>query len=324
MDQPSPRQGTDRRRGLDEEAGGEGGGAGGSRLATVLPLLRITAQITIAVIFGLLALGALGINITPLLAGAGVLGLAIGFGAQKLVADIVGGVFFLIDDAFRVGEYVDVGGTMGTVEKISIRSMQLRHHRGPVHTIPYGEIQKLTNFSRDWVIMKLKFTVPFDTDPNKVKKIFKKIGAEMMEDEVHKDGFLQPFKSQGVFDFDDVGMIIRGKFMAKPGKQFTLRKEIFNRVKAEFNANGIDFARREVRVAIPGLDEAEHLTKNKRQPSGPLQPMRSTKAKPQLNTRLWPAILARGGAPKKFSNCTHGTDPQIGSVFCRPIGPALT
>ena len=243
----------------DEEAG-EGGGAGGSRLTTVLPLLRVTAQVTIAVIFTLLALGALGINIAPLLAGAGVLGLAIGFGAQKLVSDIVGGIFFLIDDAFRVGEYVDVGGTTGTVEKISIRSMQLRHHRGPVHTIPYGEIQKLTNYSRDWVIMKLKFTVPFDTDPNKVKKIFKKIGAEMMEDETHKDGFLQPFKSQGVFDFDDVGMIIRGKFMAKPGKQFTLRKEIFNRVKASFKENGIDFARREVRVAIPGLEDNDTLT----------------------------------------------------------------
>ncbi|MES0861278.1 mechanosensitive ion channel family protein [Ruegeria sp. SCPT10] len=243
----------------DEEAG-EGGGAGGSRLATVLPLLRVTAQVAIAVIFALLALGALGLDITPLLAGAGILGLAIGFGAQKLVSDIVGGIFFLIDDAFRVGEYVDVGGTTGTVEKISIRSMQLRHHRGPVHTIPYGEIQKLTNYSRDWVIMKLKFTVPFDTDPNKVKKIFKKIGAEMMEDETHKDGFLQPFKSQGVFDFDDVGMIIRGKFMAKPGKQFTLRKEIFNRVKASFKENGIDFARREVRVAIPGLDENDDLS----------------------------------------------------------------
>ncbi|WP_170375180.1 MULTISPECIES: mechanosensitive ion channel family protein [Ruegeria] len=247
----------------DEEAG-EGGGSGGSRLATVLPLLRVTAQVAIAVIFVLLALGALGINITPLLAGAGVLGLAIGFGAQKLVADIVGGIFFLVDDAFRVGEYVDVGGTTGTVEKISIRSMQLRHHRGPVHTIPYGEIQKLTNYSRDWVIMKLKFTVPFDTDPNKVKKIFKKIGAEMMEDETHKDGFLQPFKSQGVFDFDDVGMIIRGKFMAKPGKQFTLRKEIFNRVKAAFKENGIDFARREVRVAIPGLDDVDNLNEEQK------------------------------------------------------------
>ncbi len=247
------------------ETGGEGGGQGQTRLATVLPLLRITAQTAIAVVFGLLALGALGINITPLLAGAGVVGLAIGFGAQKLVADIVSGIFFLIDDAFRIGEYVDVGGTTGTVERISIRSMQLRHHRGPVHTIPYGEIQKLTNYSRDWVIMKLKFTVPFGTDPNKIKKIFKKIGAEMMEDPLYKDSFLEPFKSQGVFDIDDVGMIIRGKFMAKPGEQFTLRKEIYNRVNKAFAENGIEFARREVRVAIPGLDEAEHLSEREKE-----------------------------------------------------------
>lgn len=244
----------------EDEAAGEGGGPGGSRLTTVLPLVRMTAQAAIAVIFGLVALSSLGIDTTPLLAGAGILGLAIGFGAQKLVTDIVSGVFFLIDDAFRVGEYVDVGGTMGSVEKISIRSMQLRHHRGLVHTIPYGEIAKLTNFSRDWVIMKLKFTVPFDTDPNKVKKIFKKIGAEMMADPLHKDGFLEPFKSQGVFDFDDVGMVIRGKFMAKPGAQFTIRKEIYNRVQNEFGLAGIEFARREVRVALPHHDDHDHLT----------------------------------------------------------------
>ncbi|MEL6792697.1 MAG: mechanosensitive ion channel family protein, partial [Pseudomonadota bacterium] len=135
-------------------------------------------------------------------------------------------------------------------------------HKGPVHTIPYGEIPKITNYSRDWVIMKLKFTVPFDTDPNKVKKLFKTIGKEMMEVPEFAQDLLQPFKSQGVFDFDDVGMIIRGKFMAKPGKQFTLRKEIYNRVKATFEANGIDFARREVRVAIPGLDGPEKLTED--------------------------------------------------------------
>jgi moderate conductance mechanosensitive channel len=231
------------------------GGAGGSRLATVLPLVLMSAQVAIGTIFGLLAIGALGIDITPLLAGAGILGLAIGFGAQKLVTDVVSGIFFLVDDAFRVGEYVEVDGTMGTVEKISIRSMQLRHHRGLVHTIPYGEIPKLTNFSRDWVIMKLMFTVPFDTDPNKVKKIFKKIGAEMMQDELFKDDFLEPFKSQGVFQFDDVGIVMRGKFMAKPGTQFTIRKEIYNRVRNEFKAAGIEFARREVRVAMPEHDD---------------------------------------------------------------------
>lgn len=243
-----------------DEVGGEGGGAGGSRLATVLPLILMTARATIVTIFGLLAIGCLGIDTTPLLAGAGIFGLAIGFGAQKLVADIVSGVFFLIDDAFRVGEYVDVGDTRGSVEKISIRSMQLRHHRGNVHTIPYGSIEKVTNFSRDWVIMKLMFTVPFDTDPNQVKKIFKRIGAEMLEDPLFKEDFLEPFKSQGVFQFDDVGIVMRGKFMAKPGTQFTIRKEIYNRVRNEFKANGIEFARREVRVDIPGIDDAKNLS----------------------------------------------------------------
>ncbi len=248
----------------DEPGGGEGGGAGGSRLSTVLPLVLGISKTAIAMIFGLIALGNIGIDITPLLAGAGIVGLAVGFGAQRLVADIVSGIFFLVDDAFRTGEYVEIEGTVGSVEKISIRSMQLRHHRGLVHTIPYGEIPKITNYSRDWVIMKLKFTVPFDTDPNKIKKLFKKIGAEMMEVPAYAEDLMQPFKSQGVFDFDDVGMIIRGNFMAKPGKQFTLRKEIYNRVKAEFEAAGIEFARREVRVAIPGLEGSEKLSEEEK------------------------------------------------------------
>lgn len=248
----------------DEEAvGGDGGGAGGSRLSTVLPLILMVSQATIVIVFLLLGLGNIGVDTTPLLAGAGIAGLAIGFGAQKLVTDVVSGVFFLIDDAFRVGEYVEVEGTMGTVEKISIRSMQLRHHKGPVHTLPYGEIPKITNFSRDWVIMKLRFVVSFDTDPNKVKKIFKKIGQDMLLMDEFKDDFLQPFKSQGVLEIDDVGMVFRGKFMAKPGTQFTIRKEIFNRVNAAFAENGLEFARREVRVALPSMDGKELTDEDK-------------------------------------------------------------
>ncbi|GGX57626.1 hypothetical protein GCM10007385_28170 [Tateyamaria omphalii] len=244
----------------EEMGGGDGGGAGGSRLSTVLPLILGVSRASIVVLFLLLGLSNVGVDTTPLLAGAGIVGLAIGFGAQKLVTDVVSGIFFLVDDAFRTGEYVEVDGTMGTVEKISIRSMQLRHHRGPVHTLPYGEIPKITNYSRDWVIMKLRFTVPFGTDPNKVKKIFKTIGAEMMEDPLFKEDFLQPFKSQGVLEFDDVGIVMRGKFMAKPGTQFTIRKELLTRVNKKFEEAGIDFARREVRVALPGLDEQDKLT----------------------------------------------------------------
>ncbi|MEM8840398.1 MAG: mechanosensitive ion channel domain-containing protein [Pseudomonadota bacterium] len=239
----------------EEPGGGEGGGKGGSRLATVLPLISLFLQIAVITLTILIALGNIGIDVTPLLAGAGIIGLAIGFGAQKLVADVVSGIFFLIDDAFRTGEFVQVGDTVGTVEKISVRSIQLRHHRGPVHTIPFGEIPKLTNFSRDWVIVKMKFTLPFEADLEKVRKSFKRIGQEMMDVPEFASDFLQPFKSQGVYAVDDVGIVIRGKFMAIPGRQFTLRKEIYRRVQEAFEENDIDFARKEVRVRIESEEE---------------------------------------------------------------------
>jgi small-conductance mechanosensitive channel len=249
----------------ESEAEGEGGGAGKSRLATVLPLLRITLQIAIIVLTALLGLAQLGFNITPLLAGAGVVGIAVGFGAQALVKDVVSGIFFLLDDAFRLGEYIDVGGTLGTVEKISIRSLRLRGARGPIHIVPYGEIQKLTNHSRDWVIVKMSFHVPFDTDTEKVRKIFKRIGQEMMEvPELAKD-FLSPFKGQGVYDVDDVGIVVRAKFTAKPGTQFMIRKEIYKRIQQAFEDNGIQFARREVRVQFPDGDHGTNLTPDQKQ-----------------------------------------------------------
>ncbi|MEM6438860.1 MAG: mechanosensitive ion channel family protein [Pseudomonadota bacterium] len=245
--------------GPDEEA--EMGGAGASRLSTVLPLLSWFVQSTIVLMTVLIGLSNLGVDVTPLLAGAGILGLAIGFGAQKLVADVVSGLFFLIDDAFRTGEFIDIGGTVGTVEKISIRSLQLRHHLGAVHTIPYGEVPQITNYSRDWVIMKLKFTVPFDTDLKAVKNIFKQIGKDMIAIPELKDDFLEPFKSQGVLEVNDIGIVMRGKFRAKPGKQFVLRKEIYNRVQREFDRNGIQFARKEVRVRV---DSDADLTETER------------------------------------------------------------
>ena len=230
-----------------------------SRLASVLPIVHMTLQATIIVIAVLLALGHLGLNITALLAGAGIVGIAIGFGAQTLVRDVVSGVFFLLDDAFRVGEYVDIDGTMGTVDKISVRSLHLRHHMGPIHIIPYGEIPKLTNMSRDWAIVKLKFTVPFDTDVMKVKRLFKQIGQDLMEIPEIADTMLSPFKFQGVYGFDDVGIIVRGKFMAKAGLQFAAKKEILARVRTGFEENGIEFARKEVRVNVPGLDANTEL-----------------------------------------------------------------
>ncbi|MHC8508579.1 MAG: mechanosensitive ion channel family protein [Rhodospirillales bacterium] len=234
--------------GLDDDA--EMGGTGLSRARTLLPLMKRTSQILIGSIAGMVVLSALGVDIGPVLAGAGVIGIAIGFGSQTLVRDIVSGVFFLVDDAFRLGEYIDVGEVRGAVEKMSLRSLRLRHHLGMVHTVPFGEIKTLTNFSRDWVIMKLRFRVPFGTDTEKVRKLFKQAGQEMLADPVIGGDFIQPFKSQGVLEVDDYGMIVRGKFMAKPGKQFLIRRKAFAKVQEVFEENGIEFAQPIVKVSV--------------------------------------------------------------------------
>ncbi len=221
-----------------------------ARMATLLPLLRMILLATLVVMVGLSVLSSVGVNIAPLIAGAGVLGVAIGFGAQSLVKDIVSGIFFLIDDAFRVGEYIEIGNLRGVVESMSVRSLRVRHHRGAVHTIPFGELSSLTNYSRDWVIMKMEFRVPFETDIKLVKKIVKRIGAEMIEDPLYKDGFLQQLKSQGVRRMEEFNMVVGVKFMAKPGDQWIIRRDAYQRIVDAFEENGIRLAERNVKVEV--------------------------------------------------------------------------
>jgi small-conductance mechanosensitive channel len=253
-----------REEGGDEEPSGplegEGGGAGATRLATLLPLFRNFFLIVIVVTVLLIIATDLGVNVAPLFAGAGIVGLAIGFGAQTLVRDILSGAFFLMDDAFRKGEYIDVGEVKGTVEKISLRSFQLRHHLGMLHTIPFGEITHLTNFSRDWVMMKLPLRLTYDTDVERVRKLIKKLGLRLLEDPDIGDKFIQPVKSQGVIMMDDSAMIVRIKFMTYPGEQWVIRKRVFAEIRELFEAEGIKFAHREVTVRIPELDEQKQLT----------------------------------------------------------------
>lgn len=241
------------------ELGDEGGAGGASRLATLLPLFRgaILAVVIVSII--LILLMEIGINVSPLFAGAGVVGLAVGFGSQTLVRDIFSGAFFLLDDAFRKGEYIDIGDVKGTVEKISVRSFQLRHHLGALHTIPFGEIKVLSNYSRDWVMMKLPLRVTYDTDVEKVRKLIKKLGLRLMEDPVIGDNFIQPLKSQGVIEMQDSAMIIRVKFMTKPGDQWTIRKRVFQEIRDLFEQEGIRFAHREVTVRLAG-DQAADMT----------------------------------------------------------------
>lgn len=234
----------------EAELGDEGGGSSASRLATLLPLFRNMVLIVVVVTILLIVLMELGINVGPLFAGAGIVGVAVGFGSQALVRDIFAGAFFLFDDAFRKGEYLDVGGVKGTVEKISVRSFQLRHHLGALHTIPFGELQVMTNYSRDWVMMKLPLRVTYDTDVEKVRKLVKKLGQQLLEDPVIGQDFIQPLKSQGVIEMQDSAMIIRVKFMTKPGDQWVIRKRVYEEIRILFEREGIKFAHREVTVRL--------------------------------------------------------------------------
>jgi len=254
--------------GVELTPGDEGGAGGASRLATLLPLFRNFLLVLIFVCVTLIALTEMGINVAPLFAGAGVVGLAIGFGAQTLVRDVFSGAFFLFDDAFRKGEYIDLGEVKGTVEKVSVRSFQLRHHLGRLHTVPFGEIKFLTNYSRDWVMMKLPLRVTYDTDIEKVRKLVKKLGQRLLADPEIGPQFLQPLKSQGVIEMQDSAMIIRVKFMTKPGDQWVIRKTVYAQLRELFIQEGIKFAHREVTVRLADNQLDQLSVKQKQQLAG--------------------------------------------------------
>ncbi len=216
------------------ESGEGGGGPGGDRFSTLLHLVKKFIFAAITVVTVLIILSSLGVDIGPLIAGASVFGIAIGFGAQTLVKDIISGIFYLMDDAFRVGDYIEVGSAMGTVEEISVRSFKLRHHLGMVYTIPFGSIKQVKNMSRDWSIMKLQYLVPFDTDIGQVKKIIKSINKEIRAIPELDAMMLSDIKSQGVKAMEEYGMRMRVKFQTKPGGQFTLRKLVLAKMRKKF------------------------------------------------------------------------------------------
>lgn len=231
--------------------GHEGGGPGGDRFSTLLQLLKKFLFIAILVVTALIILSSLGVDIGPLIAGASVFGIAIGFGSQTLVKDIISGIFFLTDDAFRVGDYIETSGAMGTVEEIGVRSLKLRHHLGFLYTIPFGSMKMIKNNTRDWAVMKLQYLVPFDTDIGQVKKIIKKINKEVRAVPELDEMMLADIKSQGVKAMEEYGMRMRVKFMTKPGGQFTLRKLVLAKMRKHFAEAGIEFARPRVSVQIP-------------------------------------------------------------------------
>ena len=213
-----------------------------ARLRTLLPVLRNFLFIFVLIIALLSALAAMGLQIGPLLAGAGVVGIAVGFGAQTLVRDVLSGVFFLLDDAFRVGELIESGGISGTVESFSLRSVRLRHYKGPLHTVPFGDLKAITNYSRDWVNELLEVTIVYEADLERVERAIERVSGEVMQDLSLASGVIAAPISIGVtamgVDGIHVGIIVR----TRPGQQFKVRAVMFSRLKSAFDADGIRFS----------------------------------------------------------------------------------
>jgi small-conductance mechanosensitive channel len=234
----------------DAIADGDAAAAPASRISTMMPLMRRAMAVLIGLVAVMIALQDFGIDITPLIAGASVFGIAISFGSQTLVKDIVSGIFYLSDDAFRVGEYVDAGKAKGTVEGFTLRSIKLRHQNGQVHTVPFGQLGQITNFSRDWITMKFNLRFARDTDLEALRKAAKKIGAEIAEMPQFKDEILAPFKMQGVADIVENAMLIRFKFTARPGNPSAIQREAVKRMVSVLPTLGIEFAKEGAAVVL--------------------------------------------------------------------------
>ncbi|HKN11485.1 MAG TPA: mechanosensitive ion channel family protein [Pseudomonadota bacterium] len=223
-----------------------------ARLHTLLPIFRNILFVVVIVFGGMMALAAMGVEIGPLVAGAGVLGVAIGFGAQSLVRDVIAGMFYLLDDAFRVGEYIQSGNYKGTVESFSFRSVRLRHQNGPLFTVPFALLGAVQNMSRDWVITKLTVGITYDSDVDRARKLIKQIGLDLTQDPEFAPLILEPLKMQGVDALGDFAVQIRMKMTTLPGQNSMIRRRALAMIKKAFDANGIKFAFPTVQIAGDG------------------------------------------------------------------------
>jgi len=210
-----------------------------ARVRTLLPLLRNAFRILLFVMVALIVLSELGINIAPLLAGAGVVGLAIGFGAQTLVKDVITGIFILAEDTVAVGDVVDLGGHTGVVEAMTLRSIRLRDHTGAVHTIPFSAVSTVMNMTRDFGYAVFDIGIAYSEDLDRVIDLVRKLGDEMRQDEAFARDIREPTEVMGINRFADNAVIIRARLKTAPGKQWNVEREFNRRLKRLFEEHGI-------------------------------------------------------------------------------------
>ncbi|SIT42957.1 MscS Mechanosensitive ion channel [Paraburkholderia ribeironis] len=225
------------------------------RARTMLPLVRNVLLVTIMTIAAIVTAANLGINVTPLLAGAGVIGLAIGFGAQSLVTDLITGLFIIIEDTITVGDWIDVdGGHAGTVEHLSIRTVRLRDGQGAIHAIPFSQIKIVKNLSRDFAYAVFEVRMAFSADVDQVTQLIREVGADLMADFRYRREMLGPIEVWGLDRFDPNWMVVKGQIKTRPLQQWSVARAFNLRLKRKMDEAGIEIPVPQMRLYTSSKD----------------------------------------------------------------------
>ena len=211
------------------------------RINTLTGIIYGIGRIFLWVIFLLILLGKFNINIAPILASAGIVGLAVGFGAQELVRDFISGFFILLEDQLRTGDWAVINGTEGLVEKIELRTVTLRDSSGVVHIFQNGKIDTLSNMTKEWSAIVLQIGIAYKEDTDNAVMLMQQVGDEMFNDPVYKELMLEPVVISGVNDFADSAVIIRLVIKTKPMQQWAVGREYRRRLKKVFDAKNVEF-----------------------------------------------------------------------------------
>jgi small-conductance mechanosensitive channel len=210
-----------------------------ARLRTVLPLLRNALMIVLIILIVLTALSQIGVNVAPLLAGASIFGVALGFGSQKLVQDFITGIFLLLENAMQVGDSVTAAGLSGTVEHLSIRTLRLRAGDGSVHLIPFSAVSTVTNSNRGLGNAAVSVTLDWEEDTDRVGAMLSRIAVEMRGEEAFASGMLSDLQLWGVNAVDGMTATLAGQIVCTDGARWAVQREFNRRVKLSFQKEGI-------------------------------------------------------------------------------------
>ena len=212
----------------------------GRRIETLARVFRHSSSTVIALVAGMLALSELGISIAPILGAAGVMGIAVGFGAQSLIKDYFSGIFLLLENQIRQGDAVEICGKVGDVEDITLRYVCLRDINGNVHYVPNGQITTVTNKSREYAYALIDVGIAYRENLDEVYEVLSKIGSELRSDEIIGPKILKDLEIQGVQDLADSAVIVRCRFKTVALEQWSVRRAFLGRIKREFDSSGIE------------------------------------------------------------------------------------